>query len=196
MGKIITVEFRQDTLFAVERDDGLFVAIKPIVQSLGLDWKAQHRRVTDDAILSEGMVVVTIPSVGGPQETTCLKLELINGWLFTIDESRVKDEQTRQKVLAYKRECYSTLFDHFHGKSTTKPAPAIEDEAAENDSVKLRMIAEARHIFGNQPAAQLWFKLGMPTVPAMLHDPRQITLFDYSTIKAAPPTQAEGEDAV
>ena len=30
MGQIITVNFRNDTLFAVERDDGVFVAAKPI----------------------------------------------------------------------------------------------------------------------------------------------------------------------
>lgn len=183
MGKIITVDFRSDTLFAVERDDGVFVAIKPIVQSLGLDWKAQHRRVSDDPILREGMVTMTIPSVGGAQETTCLRLDLVNGWLLTIDEARVK-EDARERVLTYKRECYSVLFQHFHGKHQ-KPSALIEDEPAENESVKIRLVNESRQVFGAQAAAQLWFKLGLPVVPAMLHDPRQLNLLDYSVIKSA-----------
>lgn len=79
MGKVVTVEFRRDTLFAVERDDGVYVAVKPIVQSLGLDWKAQHRRITEDAILSEGVVMAAIPSPGGIQETFCLRLDLVKG---------------------------------------------------------------------------------------------------------------------
>ncbi|MGV8987823.1 MAG: phage antirepressor N-terminal domain-containing protein [Cypionkella sp.] len=192
MGQIITVEFRQDTLFAVERDDGVFVAIKPICDTLGIKWSGQLERIKRDAILAEGIRVMGIPSVGGVQETVVLKLELINGWLFGIDDSRVKDEETRQKVLAYKRECYQTLFQHFHGKHEAAPTPEFEEEPRESDSVKLRMISEARHIFGNKSAAELWFQFGMPRVPAMLHDPRQFTLFDYSTIKAA---TSEGEVA-
>lgn len=183
MGKIITVDFRSDTLFAVERDDGVFVALKPIVQALGLDWKAQHRRVSEDAVLREGMVTMTMPSVGGMQETTCLRLDLVNGWLFTIDESRVKDEEVRQRVLMYKRECHSVLFEHFYGKQI-KPATLIDDEPNENEGVKIRLVNESRQVFGTQAAAQLWFKLGLPVVPAMMHDPRQITLFDYSAIKS------------
>lgn len=183
--KIITVDFRQDTLFAVERDDGVFVAVKPIVQALGLDWKAQHRRINDDAILAEGMVIMTIPSVGGPQETVCLRLDLVNGWLFTIDESRVRDEEIRQKVLTYKRECYAVLFRHFYGKATAPAAnenevPRVTDEA---EGPKVRMVTEARHSFGIPSACQLWIKLGLPVVPAMLHDPRQGDLLNYNNIR-------------
>jgi hypothetical protein len=188
MGKIITVDFRQDTLFAIERDDGVFVALKPICETLGLDWKAQHRRLSSDAILSEGMVMTAIPSPGGTQETTCLRLDLVNGWLFTIDDSRVKDEVVRQKVLAYKRECYSVLFQHFYGKVAQPSGATIDTSKSteEADGPKVRMVTEARHTFGNQSAAQLWFLLGLPKVPAMTHDPRQPSLFNYEAIKSAP----------
>lgn len=191
MGQIVTVNFRQDTLFAVERDDGVFVAAKPIAERLGLDWKGQHQRLKDDPVLSEGMEIISIPSPGGTQETTCLRLDLLNGWLFKVDTRRIKPE-LRDAIISYQKECYATLFEHFHGKAKTDPAPKMEDDPQENEAVKLRQVTEARHTFGNQAAAQLWFRLGLPTVPAMLHDPRQITLFDYSAIKAAPP---EGEAA-
>lgn len=95
--------------------------------------------------------------------------------MFTIDESRVKDE-IRDKVLAYKRECYAVLHRHFYGKHATQLVEA-EEEPQENEGVKLRMVNEGRHVFGNQAAAQLWFKLGLPVVPAMFHDPRQIDMF-------------------
>lgn len=170
MGQLITVEFRQDTLFAVQRDDGVFVAIKPIVQSLGLDWKAQHRRLSDDPILAEGMVAMTIPSVGGAQETTCLRLDLVNGWLFTIDESRVRDDEIRQRVLTYKRECYGVLFRHFHGKASATLGRAglpDEDVAGGSEGSRVRLVTEARHSFGEASARQLWMRLGLPVVPAM-----------------------------
>ncbi|MFN8681681.1 phage antirepressor N-terminal domain-containing protein [Paracoccus sp. P2] len=185
MGNIITVNFRQDTLFAVERDDGVFVAVKPICDSLGLAWQSQHQRIKDDPVLSEGITTIVIPSPGGAQETTCLKLELVNGWLFKVDSRRVKDEETRQRLLTYQRECHHVLFEHFYGKRHEKPEVIVEKEASENENVRLRMVTESRQVFGHQAAAQLWFKLGLPVVPAMLQDPRQLSLFDYSTIKTA-----------
>lgn len=185
LGNIVTVDFRQDTLFAVERDDGVFVAVKPICDSLGLGWSSQLQRIKEDPILSEGMTTVVIPSVGGAQETTVLKLELVNGWLMKVDSRRVKDEETRQRLLTYQRECFGVLFEHFYGKRKPKAEAEIVDDPQENESVKLRIVNEGRQVFGVTAAAQLWFKLGLPIVPAMYHDPRQITLFDYTNIKPA-----------
>lgn len=40
MQQLITVEFRGDTLFAVDDVDGVFVAVKPICDRLGMSWSA------------------------------------------------------------------------------------------------------------------------------------------------------------
>jgi hypothetical protein len=95
MGNIITVNFRGDHLYGFENDDGTFVALKPIVESMGLDWSAQLKRVKRDPILSEGMAIMATPfGRGGDQEVACLKLDLVNGWLFTIDDERRKERQS------------------------------------------------------------------------------------------------------
>ncbi|MBD9640729.1 phage antirepressor N-terminal domain-containing protein [Ensifer sp. ENS07] len=188
MGNIVTVNFRGDQLYGFENDDGTFVALKPIVESMGMDWSAQLKRVKRDQILSEGMAIMATPfGRGGDQDAVCLKLELVNGWLFTIDTSRIKEDAVREKVVVYQRECYGVLAKHFGGKAqsfSAKPVDASED-AHENESTKLRMVNESRQVFGNQAAAQLWFRLGLPVVPAMLHDPRQLNLLDYSIVKSA-----------
>lgn len=188
MGTITTVNFRNDTLFAVERDDGAFVAIKPISDSLGLAWNKQLERIKRDPILSEGMTMTVMPSPGGPQETTLLKLDLVNGWLFTIDESRVKDDETRQRVLSYKRECYGVLFKHFYGRTVDQRAASLGDASAEPRTdeplnVKRQLVAEARQTHNVQAARELWFKLGLPTTPAMYADPQQGDFFYYTAIR-------------
>lgn len=194
MGNIVTVNFRGDDLYGFENDDGVFVALKPIVESMGMDWSAQLQRVKRDPILAEGMVIMTTPfGRGGAQDAVCLKLELVNGWLFTIDTSRIKDETVRDKVIVYQRDCYGVLAKHFLGKSSgLSPAKSgdIIDDPHENESVKLRMINESRQVFGAQAAAQLWFRLGLPIVPAMQHDPRQLSFIDYSAVKSAPEASA------
>lgn len=122
---------------------------------------------------------------GGDQEAVCLKLDLVNGWLFTIDTARIKDDAVREKVIVYQRECYQVLAKHFAAKHDALPGNAASSEDAhEHEGVKLRMVNESRQVFGNQAAAQLWFRLGLPVVPAMLHDPRQMNLLDYQVIKA------------
>lgn len=189
MGTIVSVNFRGDDLYGFENDDGVFVALKPIVESMGMDWSAQYRRVLRDQILKEGIAIMATPfGRGGDQEAVCLKLDLVNGWLFTIDTSRIKDDAVREKVIIYQRECYSVLAKHFAGKhaglSQAKTGETVDDPQ-ENESVKLRMVNESRQVFGNQAAAQLWFRLGLPVVPAMLHDPRQLNLLDYSVVKSA-----------
>lgn len=184
MGQIITVNFRSDTLFAVERDDGVFVAVKPICDALGVSWPSQFQRLKDDPILSEGVTTIVMPSPGGAQEQTCLKLDLVNGWLLKVDSRRVKDDETRHRLLTYQRECHVVLFEHFYGKRKANPA-ADPIDAQEPDGTKIRMVTESRQTFGTQAAAQLWFRLGLPVVPAMLQDARQIDLFDYSQIKSA-----------
>ena len=186
MGKIITVDFRNDTLFATERDDGVFVALKPICDALGLNWPAQFSRLREDPILSEGIATVAMPSVGGAQETTCLRLDLVNGWLFKIDSRRVRDEETRQKVLTYQRECYAVLFRHFYGRAERAAEPELDD-TAESESARLRAVTEARHTFGTHAAAQLWFRLKLPIVPAMRLPPTQSDLFPPEEAKPLEP---------
>ena len=43
----------------------------------------------------------------------------------------------------------------------------------------LRLVTECRSTFGVQPARELWLRLGLPTVPAMMAPPRQGDLFTY-----------------
>lgn len=200
MGTITTVNFRNDTLFAVERDDGVFVAIKPICDSLGIDWKAQRNRIDRTAVLAKGRVITTLPSVGGPQETVCLRLDLINGWLFGIDASRVRAE-SQDLVAAYQEECHAVLFRHFYGRSMDQrvsgaPAEHVgEPRSDEPMNIRRQLVAEARQTHSVQAARELWFKLGLPTVPAMYADPRQSDFFTYTAIRRDATDAGEEEKA-
>jgi hypothetical protein len=59
---IVTVDFYQDTLFAVPQPDGAYVAVKPINDSMGMKWSGQHDRIMRDPILREGVRVIRIPT--------------------------------------------------------------------------------------------------------------------------------------
>lgn len=197
MGKIITVNFRGDDLYGFENDDGIFVALKPIVESMGMDWSAQFRRVTRDPILAEGIAMMATPfSRGGDQEAVCLKMDLVNGWLFTIDSARIKDQAVKDRVLLYQRECYGVLFKHFYKGAQEEPL-VIEDheQPHEPENNKLRLVTEARQTFGAKAAGQLWVKFGLPMVPAMIEEDRQFSLLDFNSVRTAQPAPAKSTAA-
>jgi hypothetical protein len=179
MGQIVTVDFHDRQLVAFERGGKVYVAVRPIAEGMGLEWSAQWRRIQRDAVLGPAVAMMATPFSRHGQEELCLPLDLMHGWLFTLDESRVKDDATRERVLLYKRECYAVLFEHFYGKALAATAgdPALPD-AAENEAAKLRMVTEARLTFGHKAAQQMWFKKGLDIVPAMLDPPAQPELFD------------------
>ena len=125
MGEVATevslFDFYGDRLMAVEIAGTVYVAVKPIAGYLGIDWSSQRKRLLRDVIFSEGMVMTTTPSGGGMQEAACLRLDLLHGWLLTIDDRRVKPE-LRERVLTYKRHCYALLHEHFTGKAQARAA--------------------------------------------------------------------------
>lgn len=132
--KIVT--FYGDDLIAVQIYDGtIYVPIRPLCDLMGLSWSGQRERIIRDTILSEmarGVRVTRTPDQGGEQEMTCLPLDALNGWLFGVNDKRVKDS-VRESLLRYKRECYKVLADAFgRGAITVAPDSAIE-EALAND---------------------------------------------------------------
>ena len=176
MSKLITVDFHDDTLFALDTPEGVFVAVSPICQRLGIDPQKQRKRIAEDPILSEGVCQAVYPSAGGGQETAGLRLDLIHGWLFTINEKLIRDDDARARVLTYKRECYGVLFQHFYGSRAQAqplaPAPVREEPVP----VRRQLVTEARQTFGARAAGSLWFALGLPIVPEMREPSRQMTL--------------------
>lgn len=125
------IAFYEDEVVAVRVEDGtVYVPIRPICSLLGVRWGSQYERIQRDPILSEmtrGVLVTRTPKQGGSQEMTCLPLDMMHGWLFGIQSSRVKPE-VREKLLTYQRECYRVLADAFlHDKVTHRPEPDIDD---------------------------------------------------------------------
>lgn len=185
MGDIVTVNFRGDTLYGFRADDGVFIALKPIVEGMGMSWGSQYNRVMRDPILSEAVSVMKMPfGAGGGQEAVCLKEDLIQGFLFTIDSARIKNDEVRERVILYQRECYGVLHDHFRGKARGRNAPEVEGEPDDKPlmSERLRQVTEARQTFGTDAARELWFQNGLPITPAMLKESSQGDLFRFPQI--------------
>jgi hypothetical protein len=117
-----TIVFYEDELIAVKMKDGsIYVPVRRLCDNLGIDWSAQYRRIQRDEVLEQmvNSVAVTATQLEEPharpeQEMLCLPLEFIPGWLFGITASRV-NEDVREKLIRYRRECFRVLWDAFKG---------------------------------------------------------------------------------
>ena len=103
----------QDILCPSENGEN-FVAIKPICNALGIDPQKQFERIKNDRKLKDVYTVsVYAPDpTGRNQQMFCIPLKYIFGWLFSIDESKV-NEENRDNFIRYKDECYEVLYNHF-----------------------------------------------------------------------------------
>ena len=109
--ELIPVSFHGDDLALIDHDGEPFVAMKPVVEGMGLDWKSQHRRLTGERF-GAAMVEMTIPTKGGPQRMACLPLRKLTGWMVTVNANKVKPE-LKEKIIAYQNECDDALWEYW-----------------------------------------------------------------------------------
>jgi hypothetical protein len=157
----MTADFHGSTLYGARIGQVVYVALRPIVEAMGLTWHGQLERIKRDPILREGIRITRIPSArGGSQQGIGLRLDLVHGWLLTISTRRIKDSELRAKIILFQRECYQVLWRHFSGPPSVVASPNQESRS-------IRLIHEARLTYGTRAAAQLWKLRGLPEVPAM-----------------------------
>lgn len=160
MSALVKVDFYGDTLWANRNDDGIVVAVKPIVERLGLDWSSQLQRIKRDEMLASSMVVITIETPAGARDSVALPMDMLPGFLFGISAERIADPDKREAVIAYKRECYAVLYRHFFGAKEDEPEAEAWDWEMING--KLSLVREARLAHGRKVSAALWVTLGLP----------------------------------
>lgn len=130
-----TISFNNQSLITVEQNGNHYVAMKPICENIGLAWQPQVLRIKRDEVLSQGMIVMIIPTNGGNQNMICLPIEYLNGWLFGIDINRCNPE-IRDTLIKYKKECYQALHDYwFNGKAERKTT--VDDRTGLRNAVNM-----------------------------------------------------------
>jgi len=122
------VPFYGRSLVAVRLEDGRIGAVlRWLCEGLGLDTKGQMQRIRRKTALFDSLLMVRVETEGGPQVMPALTLDVLPGWLFGIDENRVKPE-ARADVILFQRECVRVLAEHFVRKAQaalSAPTPAL-----------------------------------------------------------------------
>ena len=184
MSNVVTIDFYGNSIVAVLREGMPYVAMKPICENIGLDWKSQYNRLKRTPALETSMVMTTIqmPEDDQYREYACLPLDMLNGWLFGVDVNRVKPE-LKDKLVRYQKECYGVLFKHFFKPEQVAPVtPVAELTQAEKGLRVLKVDLEAASL------------LGVPLHIAQteaVKDALRLTGHDFTPLLLAAPAQSQ-----
>ncbi len=154
------VAFHGHDILTINDGETIRVAMKPICEAIGIDWEAQRKRIQRHPIMSQGASMMEVPSEGGSQQTWTLPLDMLNGWLFGVEASRVRPE-IRERLIAYQRECFKVLHDYWTKGHAARAVPSALTLRAVKDSYALAAallpeIAEAIQS-GREGNSRRWF---------------------------------------
>lgn len=126
-----TVNFYGQTLLTLSHDGKHYVAMKPMCENIGLDWRGQRERVLRNEVLKSVVLMTRTTGRDGKEYSMlCLPLEYLNGWLFGVDVTRLKNPEARAALIRYQRECFKVLYDYWHNGKAENPRRTTPDERA------------------------------------------------------------------
>lgn len=157
----------------------VYVVLKPIAQSLGLNWTTQLEKLNADSHADIIMFEATTVSIRSPGDTqgrkvVVIPLKCLPYYLATINANQIQDPERRRKVALYQKECGKVLYDYwFKGIAVnTRELPSDIDSAIATTRNYLgdllvgiddnifqrtghRVLAQARRVFEEHTGAKL-----------------------------------------
>jgi hypothetical protein len=144
-----TIAFYGHELVAVRLADGRIAAVLNwLFESLDLNRAGQMQRIERKTALHEQLVPVRVQTEGGPQTMLALTLKGLPGWLFSMEEHRVRPE-ARDDLVIFQRECVDVLAEHFARKhAAALPAPAAGGAVALSDPRVAQLVEQIDTLTG------------------------------------------------
>lgn len=131
------VSFHGQNLELIEQNGEAYIAMRPVVEGLGLDWSAQRRKLKKYRVRF-GRVVIKFPSKGGIQNTACIPLKKLNGWLLLINTNKVRAD-IKAKLETYQEECSQVLYEYWFKGVSKKSSANDNPEQRQTKNIELEM---------------------------------------------------------
>ena len=108
----LTAEFLGKEVTLVDNNGVAYVAMREIVEGIGLDWKVQHRKLTSHYQKFSCGHITTTGKDGKKYEMLCMPIKKLNGWLFSINPNKVRAD-LKERLENYQEECFLALCDYW-----------------------------------------------------------------------------------
>ncbi|MBS3840255.1 phage antirepressor N-terminal domain-containing protein [Proteus mirabilis] len=135
----INVPFHGDNLYLVNYEGQPFVAMRPFIEGMGLDWSSQYTKIKQRFRTCVVNITMQLPCDNQRRSVVCLALKKLTGWLHTININKVRPE-IRDKVQAYQDRSDDVLYEYWTTGEVKKKTNFRQSTAKE--LIPLRQTAE------------------------------------------------------
>jgi len=116
----VLIGFHGDQIQTVRTEKGIYVAMKSVVENMGLDWSSQSSRLKSNSKKFDYGDIAIVAGDGRLRNMGCIPIRKLNGWLFTVNPNNIKNNKTRKKVEEYQEECFHVLHGYWFGKKVSQ----------------------------------------------------------------------------
>ena len=95
------VPFHGDEIVTFESDGSRWVAMRRIVENMGLNWAGQHAKLLEQKSKFNCIDIHTVADDGKPREMLAMPVEKLPLWLASINPAKIKNDVVRVKVERY-----------------------------------------------------------------------------------------------
>lgn len=133
----INVPFHGDNLYLVSYEGQPFVAMRPFIEGMGLDWASQYTKIKQRFKTCVVNITMQLPCDNQRRSVVCLALKKLTGWLHTININKVRPE-IRDKVAAYQDRSDDVLYEYWTtGEVKPKHKSTVQDRNPLKNAVNL-----------------------------------------------------------
>jgi len=109
------INFQNTDILTAQNEQGkIFVALKPLIVGMGLDWKSQYAKIKNDSRFNCGDNTM-VGLDGKNREMVTLDLDHLPAFLYSINPNRVKKE-LRDKIIAFQTETFSVINEYWRSR--------------------------------------------------------------------------------
>src|SRR5215212_7474030 len=117
------IEILGDQLLAIRTmDGGIYLPLRVLCDTLGLNRTGQVRRIQRDEELRADFREITLETTSGVQTIQALRVEIVPFWLAGVTISKVKPE-LQEKLRAYRRWVVRKVYEAFMLELGLDPPP-------------------------------------------------------------------------
>lgn len=150
-----------------------YVAMRPIVENLGMSWSTQVRKLSSaidkfncvhmNMVGNSGSVHMNTPLKGGIQKMLCIPLKKLNGWLFSINPEKVRAD-IRDKLIKFQEECFTVLHDYWTKGEVKNPRKktTVDERTPLRDAVN--MLVSKRHMMYPEAYAMIHQRFNVESI--------------------------------
>ncbi|MGE1720287.1 phage antirepressor N-terminal domain-containing protein [Enterobacter hormaechei] len=140
-----------------------YVAMKPIVENLGMSWSTQVRKLMADKGKFNCVHMNMVATDSKLRDVLCLPLKKLNGWLFSINPEKVRAD-IRDKLIQYQEECFTVLHDYWNkgGAENPRKKTTVDERTPLRDAVN--MLVSKKHLIYPEAYAMIHQRFNVDSI--------------------------------